>query len=128
MNLPTGLAATPSEIGRREQEHLEALAAAQKRCDDAREQIDQLWGEANAAQVAFCQLTARPADLVRKTPVVPPVNPLAVDWVNQQRRIYSDEQEAPDDWIDKYDAWLLPPVSTRYSSRSAVSAELGTVS
>ena len=31
INLPTGATATPSEIGRREQEHLEALAAAQKR-------------------------------------------------------------------------------------------------
>jgi hypothetical protein len=41
ITLPTGPAATPSEIRRREQEHLEALAAAQKRCDDAREQIDQ---------------------------------------------------------------------------------------
>jgi hypothetical protein len=124
INLPTGPGATPSEIVRREQEHLEAVAAAQKRCDDARVQIDQLWGECDAAQAALRQLTARPADPVHHTPAVPPVNPLAADWVNQQRRINSEEQEAPDDWIDKYDAGLLPPVSTRYSSRSAVSAEL----
>jgi hypothetical protein len=44
--------------------------------------------------------------------------------VNQQRLINREEQEAPDDWIDEYDAGLRPPVSTRYSSRSAVCAEL----
>ena len=41
INLPNDPAATPSEIRRRDQEHLEAVAAAQKRCDDAREQMDQ---------------------------------------------------------------------------------------
>jgi hypothetical protein len=33
-------------------------------------------------------------------------------------------QEAPDDWIDLYSAGLLPPVHSKFSSRSAVSAEL----
>lgn len=32
--------------------------------------------------------------------------------------------ETPDDWIDKYNVSLLPLISTKHSSPSAVSAEL----
>jgi flagellar biosynthesis GTPase FlhF len=127
---------TPSEAGRRnqaqqeatqrEQAHKEEVAAAERKCEEIRMRAQALWEEAEAAQAALNQLNIRQPDQDHYSSVSQQLekrSPAAEEWLNKQRNL-NDNQDAPDDWIDLYNNGRLLPVHSKFSSRSAVSAEL----
>ncbi len=82
--------------------------------------------EAEAAQAALNQLNIRQPDQDHYSSVSQQLeerSPAAEEWLNKQRNL-NDKQDAPDDWIDLYNNGRLLPVHSKFSSRSAVSAEL----
>jgi hypothetical protein len=99
-----------------------------------RQQADQAWEEADAAQAALRLLGVEPPggsippDDDHFTSISQQINnttPLAKTLLDQQRQKNLDStQETPDTWIDLYSAGRLPPVITARSTRSSVSAEL----
>ncbi|EFX75868.1 hypothetical protein DAPPUDRAFT_249870 [Daphnia pulex] len=133
---PPPLPITPSEAGRRnqaqqeatqrEQAHKEEVAAAERKCEEIRMRAQAIWEEAEAAQAALNQLNIRQPDQDHYSSVSQQLekrSPAAEEWLNKQRNL-NDKQDAPDDWIDLYNNGRLLPVHSKFSSRSAVSAEL----
>jgi hypothetical protein len=131
---PPRASASPSEIIRREQVQQEEIIAARLRMERAREQANQAWEEADAAQTALRLLGIEPLERTaspeedRFTSVsrqIDNATPQARALLDQQRQKNSNNnQKTPDTWIDLYSTGLLLPVVTVRSTRSSVSAEL----
>ncbi|EFX64967.1 hypothetical protein DAPPUDRAFT_333646 [Daphnia pulex] len=129
---------SPSEILRREQARQDEIAATRLRAERAREQAvrtrqqaDQAWEEAGAAQAALRLLGVEPPggsippDDDHFTSISQQINnttPQAKTLLDQQRqKNFDSTQETPDTWIDLYSAGRLPPIITARIERFTAS-------